>query len=177
MYITGPWNLGEFKRRLPASMQANWATAPLPGPTGAASGVSLAGGSSLVLFRSARHKEAAWRLVEFLARPAVQLRFYHLTGDLPARVEAWEDTALAGDANLRVFGTQLRRVTATPKVPEWELITTRIQERAELAVRGAAPPDTALALLDRDMERILEKRRWLLQHTHRPVAATPEKAR
>ena len=76
----------------------------------------------------------------------------------PGRTPLWQS-----DPNLRVFGTQLERVTATPKIPEWELITTRIQERAELAVRGAAPPDSALALLDRDVERILEKRRWLLE--------------
>lgn len=174
MYITGPWNLGEFKRRLPPELQDDWGTAPLPGPAGAASGVSLAGGSSLVLFRSARQKAAAWRLAEFLSQPAQQLRFYQLTGDLPARVEAWEDTALARDPNLRVFATQLRRVVPTPKIPEWELITTRIQERAELAVRGAAPPDTALALLDRDMEHILEKRRWLLERGRRPLAPAGE---
>jgi len=53
MHITGPWNVGEFRRRLPASVE--WTTAPLPGPTGAESGVSTAGGSSLVLFRGSRH--------------------------------------------------------------------------------------------------------------------------
>ena len=31
-YITGPWNIGEFKRRLPAELQQSWMTAPLPGP-------------------------------------------------------------------------------------------------------------------------------------------------
>ena len=30
MYVTGPWNLGEFRRRLPASLKDAWATAPLP---------------------------------------------------------------------------------------------------------------------------------------------------
>ncbi|MFH1278044.1 MAG: extracellular solute-binding protein [Candidatus Eisenbacteria bacterium] len=44
MYITGPWNLGEFERRLPADLQDDWATAPLPGPEGIGSAVSLAGG-------------------------------------------------------------------------------------------------------------------------------------
>lgn len=162
MVITGPWNLGEFRRRLPEDLQDDWATAPLPGPEGPASGVSLAGGSSLVLFRGSEHKPEAWRLIEFLSRPEQQVRFYHLSGDLPARREAWRDSALAGDPNLANFGRQLDRVAATPKIPEWELIATRLQERAELAVRGAAPPDTALALLDRDVSRILEKRRWLL---------------
>ena len=48
----GPWNLGEFRRRLPAELQDAWATAPLPGPIGSAGlpGVSLAGGASLVVF-------------------------------------------------------------------------------------------------------------------------------
>ena len=33
MYITGPWNLGEFRRRLPAAQQSSWGTAPLPSGT------------------------------------------------------------------------------------------------------------------------------------------------
>lgn len=159
MYVTGPWNLGEFRRRLPPELQDAWGTSPLPGPEGP--GVSLAGGSSLVLFRRSPHHEAAWRLVEFLSRPEQQVRFYHLTGDLPAHVAAWDDTALARDAHLHAFRSQLQRVVPTPKVPEWELVATRLQERVELAVRGGVPPDSALALLDRDVDAILEKRRWL----------------
>ena len=31
---SGPWNIGEFKRRLPADRQDSWMTAPLPGPDG-----------------------------------------------------------------------------------------------------------------------------------------------
>ena len=53
-YISGPWNIGEFKRRLPANVQANWMTAPLPGPIGP--GASIAGGSSLVVFRDSRRR-------------------------------------------------------------------------------------------------------------------------
>jgi len=44
MWITGPWNIGEFRRRLPREMQDKWGTAPLPGPEGAASGVSMRAG-------------------------------------------------------------------------------------------------------------------------------------
>ncbi len=33
-YISGPWNIGEFKRRLPPDEQGNWMTAALPGPDG-----------------------------------------------------------------------------------------------------------------------------------------------
>lgn len=163
MYITGPWNLGEFERRLPADLRDDWGTAPLPGPTGIESGVSLAGGASLVLFRDSKRKEAAWRLVEYLSAPTRQVRFYELTGDLPARREAWDDPGLAGDERTAAFREQLTRVRATPKIPEWEQIATRVMIRAEEAIREATDPDSALALLDRDAARILEKRRWLME--------------
>jgi multiple sugar transport system substrate-binding protein len=171
MQITGPWNLGEFRRRLPPELQDAWATAPLPGPAPGVPGVSTAGGSSLVLFRESKRQDAAWKLITYLSRPDVQLRFFELTGDLPARTEAWADPRLAGDPRLASFGRQLRNVTPTPKIPEWELIATRIQERVELAVRGAVPPESALALLDRDAERILAKRRWMMDRNRTRTAA------
>jgi multiple sugar transport system substrate-binding protein len=167
MMITGPWNLGEFKNRIPPEMQDAWATAPLPGPTGAATGVSLAGGSSLVVFRRTRHAGAAWKLVEFLSRPEQQVRFYALTGDLPARREAWSDSAFAVDPRIRAFEQQLQRVVSTPRIPEWELIANRLQESAERVVRGGATPDSAMASLDREVDRLLEKRRWMLEREAR----------
>ena len=168
MYITGPWNLGEFRRRLPEDRQDTWFTAPMPGPDGPASGLSIAGGSSLVVFRGSRHKEAAWKLVEFLSRPAQQVRFYRLCGDLPARVEAWNDEALSADPYLAAFRTQLERVVPLPQVPEMEQISIRLQDWSERAVRGAMPPDSALAALDRDVDRMLEKRRWLAARAGAP---------
>jgi len=162
MWITGPWNIGEFRRRTAADFQDKWGTAPLAGPDGAASGVSLAGGSSLVLFRASHRKAAAWKLVEFLSRPEQQIRFYRLTGDLPARTEAWRDSSLAGDEAIHAFWEQLQRVVPTPQVPEWELIATRVFDYGEQAIRGGVPADTALVRLDAEVNRILERRRFLL---------------
>lgn len=163
MFISGPWNIGECRRRLPANMQNDWTTAPLPAPEGDGPGVSLAGGSSLVVFESSAHKEAAWRLIEFLSRPEQQVRFFQLTGDLPAHRAAWSTPELADDPEARAFRDQLEHVVPTPKIPEWEQIATRIWERAEAAIRGAETGAAAMAKLDADVERILEKRRWLLE--------------
>jgi multiple sugar transport system substrate-binding protein len=171
MYISGPWDVGEFSRRLSPAMNGAWSIAALPGPDGPASGLSTAGGSSLVLFRVSRHKAEAWRLIEYLSRPDVQLRFRRLCGNLPARREAWRDTALARDPFSRVFETQLRRAVSTPKVPEWENISLRLQDRVETMVLGHARPDSALAGLDREVDRILEKRRWLLARARRRPGA------
>jgi multiple sugar transport system substrate-binding protein len=162
MWITGPWNLGEFRTRLPPELQDSWATAPMPGPTGVESGVSLAGGASLVVFRASRHPEAAWRLVEFLSRPEQQLRFYELTGSLPARTEAWRQSDLVTARHTRAFWEQLQRVEPLPAVPEIESIVSRLIEHSEAAIRGGATVERVLTDMDRDTDRILEKRRWLM---------------
>ncbi len=165
MYVTGPWNLGEFRRRLPASLKDAWATAPLPAAgvdTAAAPGVSLAGGSSLVLFRSSKRGDDAWKLIEFLSEPAQQVRFYALAGDLPARRDAWKDPLLSSDAAARAFEEQLNHVTATPRIPEWEQIAQKVAEHLEPAIRGVATVDAALASLDKDVSALLAKRRWVL---------------
>jgi multiple sugar transport system substrate-binding protein len=159
-YMSGPWNIGELQRRLPADLQHTWATAPLPGPDGP--GASIAGGSSLVVFRASRHQAAAWRLVEFLSQPTVQRRFHALTGDLPPRRAAWQDPRLMGDPHAQAFREQLERVKPAPKVPEWERIATEMRLVAERAVRLNLSVDEAAAELDARADRILEKRRWIL---------------
>jgi multiple sugar transport system substrate-binding protein len=159
-YVSGPWNIGELQRRLPAGQQDTWMTAPLPGPHGP--GASIAGGSSLVVFRASRHQAAAWRLIEFLSQPVVQSRFHALTGDLPPRRTTWQDPRLAADARARAFREQLERVKSAPKVPEWERIVTAMQQVAERAAHGDLSVEQAARELDARADRILEKRRWLL---------------
>ncbi len=163
MYVTGPWNLGEFRRRLPASMKDLWTTAPLPAAEGPGPGVSLAGGSSLVLFRTSKRGDDAWKLIEFLSEPAQQVRFYALAGDLPARRDAWTDPLLSGDAEARAFEAQLHHVAATPRIPEWEQVAQKVAEHLEPAIRGVATVDAVLASLDKDVSALLTKRRWVLE--------------
>ena len=159
-FISGPWNLGEFRQRLPARVQEHWDTAPMPGPDGP--GVSLAGGSSLAVCRSSRQPEAAQALVKFLTEPEQQVAFYRLTGDLPARRSAWSHPDLAHTPHTEAFRRQLDQVRPTPKIPEWERIADKISHFAEKAVRGELGENEALAALDAEVNRILAKRRWLM---------------
>ncbi|HRX51325.1 MAG TPA: sugar ABC transporter substrate-binding protein [Candidatus Krumholzibacteria bacterium] len=159
MVVTGPWNLGEFKRRLPAAMDGAWATAPMPGPDGP--GASLAGGSSLVVFRDAKHADAARRLAAYLSQPEQQARFYELTGDLPAHRGAWPLAGLEAAPRVAAFRAQLERAEPTPVIPEWEQIADLVWRATEAAARGAVTRDEALTRLDRQVDDVLEKRRWL----------------
>jgi multiple sugar transport system substrate-binding protein len=170
-YFSGPWNIGEFRKRLPANEQDAWATAPLPGPEGP--GVGAAGGSSLVIFRHSRHKDEAWALIEYLSRPDVQQRFYDLLGDMPARRSAWDGDNLRNDPKVLAFREQLERVKPTPPVPEWEQIANEMQLVAAQAVAGTLSIDEAAEEMDRRADRILEKRRWILDHERRAEGAAP----
>lgn len=163
-YLSGPWDIGEFKRRLPPELANAWITAELPGPTGL--GTSTAGGASLAMFKRSRHKPEAWALISYLSRPDVQLAFYRLTGDLPARRSAWalplNDATLAEDRHAAAFHRQLQRVRAAPAVPEWERIEKEMQLAATRAVHGVTDVDATVRGLDALVDRILEKRRWML---------------
>lgn len=160
-YISGPWNIGEFKRRLPTDQQSIWMTAPLPGPDGP--GASIAGGASLVVFRASRHKAEARQLIEYFSTPDVQERFHALTGNLPPRRATWQHENLDRDVYAKAFRAQLERARATPKVPEWERIATEMRLVTERVVHGDIDINQAVEQLDARTDQILEKRRWMLE--------------
>ena len=159
-YLSGPWNIREFRRRAPPALAQEWGTLPLPGPDGP--GAGIAGGTSLVLPRGGPRTDAAWALVEYLSRPGVQRRFHALSGNLPPRRSTWRHPALAGDRLAAAFRDQLERVRPTPQVLEWERIAQEIRLSTERVVRGGLPQDQAVRELDASVDAILAKRRWIL---------------
>ncbi|MEN1928256.1 sugar ABC transporter substrate-binding protein [Luteimonas sp. MJ250] len=159
-YLSGPWNIREFRRRAPAELADEWGTLPLPGPDGP--GAGIAGGTSLVLPRGGAHADAAWKLVEYLSRPCVQRRFHAMSGNLPPRRSTWEHPDLANDPFAAAFRDQLERVRPTPKVLEWERIAQEMRLVTERVVRGGLAQDQAVLELDARVDAILAKRRWIL---------------
>jgi multiple sugar transport system substrate-binding protein len=168
-YISGPWNIGELDRRLPAALRNSWSTTPLPGPHGP--GASTAGGSGLVIFRRSQRKAEAMQLLAFLSQPDVQLRFHALTGNLPPNRRTWTLPALANDTRALAFATQLDRAKPSPAVPEWERITQEMQLQAARAHRYGTPIDEATAALDERVDAFLEKRRWMLARHPMPAVS------
>ncbi len=187
MFISGPWDVGECLRRLPASVQGHWMTAPMPAPDPvpgipataitagihdtAAPGTSLAGGSSLVVFRGSPHAREAWSLIEYLSAPAQEAAFYHLAEDLPPRRSAWQDAAITDSRYMAAFARQLTHVEPTPKIAEWDQITNVITDNGEAAARGVVSTEQALTALNTDVDRLLAKRRWVLERARTLAAA------
>ncbi len=165
MYITGPWNVTEFKNRLTNNNKIDWQTAPLPSPNNIYPGASIAGGSSLVIFKNSKCKNEAWKLIEFLSSKKAQVNFFKVSSDLPAVKEAWDDSILVNDKYLKAFYDQLQNVLPMPQVPEWEqIVFSKLQQYAEYAARGRMGIKEALNHLDNDADKILEKRRWMVKN-------------
>ncbi len=158
MMITGPWNVNEIRKRYP-ELTNRWSTAPIPA---SANFNSIAGGSSLVIFKNSKQPEAAWKLIEFLSQPEIQVEFFKLTLDLPAVKAAWEAEVIRSDREMAAFYTQLEHVVPTPKIAEWEQVAVKIQEHLEKVIFGRVDLEKAVINLNRDVDRILEKRQWLL---------------
>ncbi|HEV7768758.1 MAG TPA: sugar ABC transporter substrate-binding protein [Thermoanaerobaculia bacterium] len=164
MFMSGPWDVGNLRERLGPELQSKWSTAPLPSPDGTPyPGKSLSGGSSLVISSNSDKQDASWKLIEFLSRPEIQMRFFELSGDLPARRAAWTIPKLANDPQIAAFRTQLDHTAALPRLPEWENIATSVFETGQLATLGKYKDAQQAALaLDRKVDGMLEKRRWVL---------------
>jgi multiple sugar transport system substrate-binding protein len=161
LFLSGPWTIGDMKSRLGPERQDDWGTAANPGPGGI--GSAAPGGSSLVVFVGSEHDKAAWDLVARLTTSGAQLALHEATGDLPARRSVWTAAGLMRDPAVAPFRAQLEHATALPKVPEWERIVTEMQIVAERLVRGQYSVDEAASEIDARADRLLEKRRWMLE--------------
>ncbi len=163
MYITGPWNIGEFTRRISPNLQSEWMTAPLPSMDSTSPGISLPLGTSLSLFRRSSHKEAGWKLIEFLTSRDQSVAFYRITGNLPPRKSAWNDSSLSQNKYIQAFYKQLQRVNPLPQVAEWEQIVIKLQLYVEYVATQTMTVDEALHNFDGEVDQMLEKRRWLAE--------------
>lgn len=161
IYPAGPVALKDLARRAAEIPPARWATQQMPGPDGPGhlSGLN----SSIVVSRHAAADPRAWALVRYLTAPATELRFLKLIGALPARASAWSVPALSSDPNITPFARQLQRPSLPPNIVEWERIQLDVQLVAERVVRGLIDIGAATRQIDDHVDKLLAKRRWLVE--------------
>ena len=146
-------SIGDLRRRANAFPPSEWSVVATPGPGGP--GAALTRGRSLAVSRDARDPAAAWRLIDYLCGPATQARIYDVVDELPTRANARDPVSAA-------FADQIAHSVAPPAVPEWEQITVEIQLVAEHMVRGEYGVEAAAVEMDARVDRILAKRRSLV---------------
>lgn len=160
VYPYGPTLTLDLHRRAAEIPTALWSTARMPGPRGPGRVSGIA--ASLCVSARSRWPAAAWALVRHLTSSASELTYQRLIGTLPARAAAWDTPQLRQPA-LAAFAEQMRHPTREPMIVEWERIRIEVQLIAERVVRGQLGIDAALAAMDDRVDRLLTKRRALVE--------------
>ncbi len=174
-FFSGPWTAAVLRQRFSRHQDLAWSTMPLPGDQAGTWSPSIAGGSSLALAPTVDDPVAAAALLAHLGSAASQRRFFDLAGDLPARHDAW-DEGIRTQPPTQAFWQQLQQARVAPRIAEWERIAQAIARQAEAAARGMRQPDEALEALDREVDALLEKRRWMLARGRLPHDAEAAEA-
>ena len=159
VYPNGPPLLLDLHRRAELISPDLWRVVRMPGPRGPGATTSLS--SAIAVSRRARDPAAAWALARHLTSAASELRFQRLIGPFPARASAWRAPQLA-DPRLAAFADQIRHPGSPVGIVEYERIRIDVQLVAERIVRGQLGIDDGLAEMDRQVDRILAKRRALV---------------
>ncbi|MBI1870898.1 MAG: extracellular solute-binding protein [Chlamydiae bacterium] len=151
MFISGPWMLRQVHDQVP-HLDGKWAVATLPRKERM---TSFVGGSSLVIFKNTRHPELAWKWIEFLNQPEIQVKWYQITEDLPSTQAAWRDPYFKDLEMVRVFGEQLKDTESPPSIPEWEEIAGVIDHGMEQVIFGAGTVKECLEKVSNQINKIL----------------------
>ncbi len=140
MFFSGPWSIGLIQQEGGAAMNGKWAIAPMPQKI---SNTSFTGGSNMVVFKNSPNRAAAWKFVQYLSNPAVQVKWYNTVGDLPAVQAAWNMGSLASDKNLAIFHAQLADSQGPPSISKWEEVANVIDNDMQSTMLGKSSPDQA----------------------------------
>lgn len=85
VFIDGPSARAQLDELGGERFAEQYQTAVLPTKE---SSTSFVGGSNLAVFEEAKNKEAAWKFIEWLTQPEVQVKWFELTTDLPSNEAA-----------------------------------------------------------------------------------------
>jgi multiple sugar transport system substrate-binding protein len=134
-FISGPWHIGLLKDQGGAGFEDKFAVMPMPMKKSA---TSFIGGSNLSVFKDAKNRDGAWKFVQWLSKPDVQVKWYGQVSDLPAVQKSWEDPTLSGDEFLKTFGEQLKSAKAPPAITTWEQVAATMDAEIERVAKGGA---------------------------------------
>ena len=115
MFISGPWMMSAVEKVGGAGFKDKYAVMPMPTKETTS---SFVGGSNFVVFKNTKNRDSAWKLVQWLAQPETQVKWYKQSTDLPSVKSAWQDPSISGDEKLATFGKQLETAQAPADLPD-----------------------------------------------------------
>ncbi len=152
MFISGPWMMSAVEKAGGGeAFKEKYDVFQIPADKISS---SFVGGSNLVVFKNTQNRDSSWKLVQWLADPKVQAKWYGISTDLPSVKSAWQDPALTADEKLAVFGKQLETAQAPPSFPTWEQVVTSFDSEMEKVTKSGADPAASLKTVQKQAESI-----------------------
>lgn len=138
MLTSGPWMIPGLAD---AGIDGQWAVAPLPADTDAA---TVLGGLDMLVLKNTKHPEEAKRFVEWLMQDDVQKEWASTLGYLPVKTALFADPLFADDPNIAAFADVLETARSRPTIPQAGDIDSALGEAVQAALSGAKSPQQAL---------------------------------
>ncbi len=155
--ITGSWFENILTDQVDPEGAGNWRVALAPeGAT------TVNGGAFFAVPTAARNKEAAWKLIQYLAAdPAVQARVFAESGNFPANLRALEEPVFSeevayfgGQRAYETYAEAARTVTPAQSSADFALANTIVTDALTQVLEQGADVETALA----DAQALIERR-------------------
>jgi multiple sugar transport system substrate-binding protein len=135
-------------------LEGKWATAVLPKKE---NNLSIIGGSDWSVFQYSKQKDAAMKFVAFMSKPEQQVEWMKLANAMPAAQVAWEDEFFKSNANMNVFGEQLKNAQPLPVVNKWEEVGKDYLSSFEQIYTGGADVQKTMDEFQKKAEQTLGK--------------------
>jgi multiple sugar transport system substrate-binding protein len=125
VWIGGPWTYASTARTddknwVPAARE-NVGIAPMPTAPGGSEGFTFVGGSNLMMFKSAKNKDAAWAVMKFMSTDDFQTKYGELLGMFPSRNEPQKAIA-DKDPNYASWYEAIQQGRTYAPIPQWAQI-------------------------------------------------------
>ena len=151
MFISGPWMMSAVEAVGGEGFADKYGVFTMPAKETSS---SFLGGANLGVFQGTKNRDAAWKLVQHLSTPEVQVEWFGLSTDLPSLQQGWEDETVASNEKFEVFRTQLDTALAPPVVATWEQVAASFDAQIEQVCKNALAPADALAATQSEAQGI-----------------------
>jgi multiple sugar transport system substrate-binding protein len=125
VWIGGPWTYASVSRTddknwVPEARK-NVGIAPMPSAPGGDEGYTFVGGSNLMMFKSAKNKDAAWEVMKYMSTDDFQTKYAELLGMFPSRDEPQKAIA-AKDPGYESWYEAIQQGRTYAPIPQWAQI-------------------------------------------------------
>ena len=149
MRIDSPFRIPDLKRYFP---ELDYGVTTVPYSNKPACEVV---GNSLIIPRGSRHREAAWKFINFASSREQLINVCKPAGRIPARISAAKSPDYYGSPTLRPFIDQIPNGRSVPIVPGWQKSAEQLAQQLGDALEGRVDTESALAKSAETMERTL----------------------